>query len=501
MFKLLKLLSIKKIVLATAANITATICGLILMAASAWLITSASFHPPLSNLAVGITLVRAAGIFRAVFRYLDRYLSHTAIFAMLTELRVKLYKSAFKKFPSKSGATGEAELLHDLIVGVDILKDFLPRVLQPILCSVILTAAVTFFLFKIIGNASFVLPLTLILTLVIPYIFTHKSNVNDTDYREILLDMHEGREELQIAGAIPIAVDKLNAASEKLSQNYLRNVNHDINVDTACQLIITAALIFILHNLISTVGLIDLAMWFFILTMTLETFNILPSAVRTFINMNWQLIDDSTPPVQSFITHSKSDLAVNISDLNFSYTATANVINHFNFKVKRGEKVAIIGESGSGKTTLLYLMLGLWKPDSGEIEINGTIAAATTRNYIFAESIRENFKILYPNITQEEIETALRICQLTDLDIDTNIGENATKISGGERCRLQSALAVASNSDILILDEPTAGLDKGTAQNLISETINYATKKDRTLIIITHDLLIANMMNFIVKLV
>ena len=154
-------------------------------------------------------------------------------------------------------------------------------------------------------------------------------------------------------------------------------------------------------------------------------------------------------------------------------------------QIERGEKVLIAGESGAGKTTLLYLMMKILQPDSGEILTSGKVAAATSTNYIFSQSIRFNFEIYADDA---EILNCLKICQLENFDIDTEIGEDAAKLSGGERGRLQIALALAKNPDVLILDEPTAGLDKNIAENLIAALVEDCNKKNRTLIIITHDL-------------
>ena len=146
---------------------------------------------------------------------------------------------------------------------------------------------------------------------------------------------------------------------------------------------------------------------------------------------------------------------------------------------------------------MLYLMTKILEPNSGVVAVNGKIAAATATNYIFAESIRANFKIY---ASEENISYALKICQLEDFDADKFIGEDGANLSGGERVRLQIALALAKNPDILILDEPTAGLDKKCAENLIAAIIADCTQKNRTLIIITHDLNIASKFENIVNL-
>ena len=192
--------------------------------------------------------------------------------------------------------------------------------------------------------------------------------------------------------------------------------------------------------------------------------------------------------------------AVEFNAVDFGYNEKNFVLKNFNLKIERGEKIAIIGESGAGKTTLLYLMTKLFQPDSGKISVNGKISAATHENFIFGNSIRFNFEMFHKNISDEEIFSALNICRLENFDINSEIGEDANFLSGGERTRLQIALALAKSPEILILDEPTAGLDKKCAENLIDEIISDSTKKNRTLIIITHDLTIAQKFSRIIYL-
>ena len=136
---------------------------------------------------------------------------------------------------------------------------------------------------------------------------------------------------------------------------------------------------------------------------------------------------------------------------------------------------------------MLYLLTKLFAANAGTVATGGKISAATFTNYIFSTSIRANFKIFCGDVSDEKISDALKICGLENFNIDAEIGFDGAKLSGGERNRLQIALALATNPEILILDEPTAGLDKSRAENLVAALVDDCRKKNRTLIVITHD--------------
>ena len=230
---------------------------------------------------------------------------------------------------------------------------------------------------------------------------------------------------------------------------------------------------------------ITLTVWALIFLATLEIFSQIPAAIRTlkkiravkFIKQkNLSLVPNPL---------SLTNKAVEIKNLSFGY-ADEKIFDNFSLTIERGEKIAIVGESGAGKTTLLYLMMKLFKPDKGTIALGGKISAATFTNYIFSTSIRANFQMLHENISDEKIFSVLKICGLESFNIDSPVGEDGANLSGGERNRLQIALAlVIKDAEILILDEPTAGLDKTCAEKLIANLIDAT--KNRTLIIITHD--------------
>ena len=463
-------MSFKRFLPAVLANLSAALSEILLMASSAWLIASAALHPPLSSLSVGITLVRTAGISRAAFRYADRFVSHKIIFKLLDDLRGKIFLNAAKILPLKSGRSHEGELLHNLTVSADLLKDLLPRVILPLSTAALVTILLTFFLHEPL------LPIIFFINL-IPIAI---KAADDSNHRDKILDFNDGRDELIIFGTKP-ALKTLNQAANDFGEENLRLIARQINIDTAFKVLNSAGFFFMLLKVAAVADTIALTVWTLIFLATLEIFAQIPSAIRTLKKIrSVKLPNDKVSSAQI----STTDKAVEIKNLNFGY-ADEKIFDNFSLTIERGEKIALVGESGAGKTTLLYLLMKLFPPDSGIIAINGKIAASTFTNYIFSASIRDNFKILHENISDEQILAALKTCELENFDINVPIGEDGANLSGGERNRLQIALALASEPGILILDEPTAGLDKICAENLVKNLIDAT--KNRTLIIITHD--------------
>ena len=483
----------KKFLPAVAANLSATLSEILLMASSAWLIASAALHPPLGSLSVGITLVRTAGILRAVLRYADRFLSHKIIFEILDNLREELYGKAAKIFPLKSGVFYEGELLHALTVTADSLKNFLPSVVLPLSTAAITTALLTFFLSETIGLVSLILP-TFFFIVIFASLLRKVEDANDSIYREKILDFYPASDELKIFGKTP-AISQLDKIANFFGREQMRLNFSRINFDTAANIFCAAGICILLSKLCAVADKIELTVWSLILLAVLEIYSTVPEAVRSF-----KKIRRATNELEKNFTADKAkkilpdvekipqeNYAVKFDNVTFGYNYARPILKNFNLQIPQGKIFQIVGESGAGKTTLLYLMTGLFQPDNGTVKVNGKISAATSTNFIFSKSIRYNFELLNEGIDEKKIFESLNICRLENFDIDSTIGEDGAKLSGGERNRLQVALAVATDSDILILDEPTAGLNKNLAEKFLRSVEYDSRKKNRTLIIITHD--------------
>lgn len=537
LWKLLRLTTLFEFLPVLLVSLMALFTGLALLGASAWLVASAALMPPLYTLALGITTVRACGIGRAVFRYGERYLSHRMAFRILTEIRTSFYDRAAKVLPLRSGPARQGEFLHDLLTGADELRDFYVRALLPIAAIGTITALTTWLLTGVIGLWALALPALYLARLALSCASRktgeERQRTRDAAYRSALLDTAGGADELICAGCAP-ALKRLSAPAHDLLEGSLQLAHTDARRDAAENLLDTIVLMALLAFLILRVtdgalSGIDLCVYFLVLQTLLVEFRTLPEAVRqgrrSLLAARFlpeQRIGDTAAtdekageperiPASVQAASRDADAAgqtplLEAQDLSFSYRKGQGVLQGLSFRIARGQHTAIVGASGAGKTTLAELLLGVWPPDSGTLRLCGTpyhelpqgaiqqaIAALPQGSVLFAGSIRENFARYRPDCKEEGIRAALRDAQLDEVvaalpqGIDTPLGEDACFLSGGQRGRLLTAIAIAGREPIVLLDEPTCGLDQETAAALMAALFARVQETGQTLLTITHE--------------
>ena len=194
---------------------------------------------------------------------------------------------------------------------------------------------------------------------------------------------------------------------------------------------------------------------------------------------------------------------IKFTDIQFKYSDEKIIFENINFKIKKGQKISIIGETGSGKTTLIDLISGLIKPTKGKITVDGSIISNgdcinwwkkisympqnpfifndTIYNNIslFEEPSKEKFDLIEKFIEIVELKQFLKLKKLDDILISDGLD-----ISGGEKQRIGIARALFADSDLLIFDESTSALDKNTEKNIIDNILNFDKRK--TIIFVTH---------------
>ena len=192
-------------------------------------------------------------------------------------------------------------------------------------------------------------------------------------------------------------------------------------------------------------------------------------------------------------------------NVDFSYVENIPVLKKINLSVKKGQKMAFVGNSGGGKSTIVHLIPRFYEVDSGSIQIDGKdirdISLASLRqnigvvfqdNFLFSGTIRDNLMLGKFDATEEEISAAIKAACLedfiTELDngLDTNIGERGTLLSGGQKQRIAIARAFLKNAPILILDEATSALDN-KSEAVVQQAIDNLMKS-RTVFVIAHRL-------------
>ncbi|MBI3798861.1 MAG: ABC transporter ATP-binding protein [Deltaproteobacteria bacterium] len=200
------------------------------------------------------------------------------------------------------------------------------------------------------------------------------------------------------------------------------------------------------------------------------------------------------PPFQS---------AIVFRGVHFGYQKDHPILTDVHLKATIGTITAIVGPTGAGKSTLMALLLRLFEPDSGSIEIDGqdirrftlqslrsNIAIALQENILFGTTVRENIRYAAPQATDAQVREAARVAcaevfiAALPQGYDTVLGERGTKLSTGQRQRLSIARAILKNTAILILDEPTASLDAETEMTLLHQLKDWG--KGRAIFLITH---------------
>lgn len=216
----------------------------------------------------------------------------------------------------------------------------------------------------------------------------------------------------------------------------------------------------------------------------------------------------------------KNDELLKTNSLTYAHKQNSkNLLENINFSVKKGEKIAIIGETGSGKSTFLDILLGLLEPNKGEVIVNESdLSELSDLNKFYSYVPQQPFLIdgtIYENIVfgneefinvEENKNLTLALdqsCSKEFIDklennLETEVGENGVKLSLGQRQRINLARALYGKSKLLIMDEPTSALDPKIEGEIIENLLNYSG--DKAIVMVTHKYDILKSFNTVYKL-
>jgi len=316
-------------------------------------------------------------------------------------------------------------------------------------------------------------------------------------------------------GLIEQEEKRLNATTQKILGLELKKVRFIRSLSfvqgTTVHLVRTVLIFtlycFVFNGIIKVGDIITLMFFsFFIFNPLQELGNVIAVYNETKVSMdNFARLMDSQSeyvPEQPFALGEINE--VHFHNVCFKHrSSTTYAVKDITINIKRGETIAFVGPSGSGKTTLVKLLLGLYKPDTGEVlynniksndinlsELRMQLGLVSQDSQLFSGTIKENLLFIKPTATDDEILEVLKkaacdnILNRAAAGINTTIGEGGIKLSGGEKQRLSIARSLLRHPKLLIFDEATSALDSLTEEE-ISKTIRAlsATKSQITILI------------------
>ena len=329
---------------------------------------------------------------------------------------------------------------------------------------------------------------------------------------------------LQLFGQVPAAVNGVRNATERYREVNMRTLRVAFLSSAVLEFFASAAIAVVAMYIgFGLLGYIDygpsaqltLFSGLFILVLAPEFFQPLRALAQHYHDRAAALgaadsladlesdVSDSDPAnLRPFVAGPTDELVVD--DVTLSYPGRGEVLSSVSVSLRRGEIVALLGSSGSGKSSLLHCVAGFVSPDAGSISVFGRepgsqpIAWLDQRPLLIQESWAENLRLLAPGAKAPAMLEALDAVGLGALlaeqpaGLETRLGENGVGLSGGQARRLALARAWLIDSDVLLLDEPTAGLDEASQAPIVAAIAELAAS-GRTIVMATHHSALASM--------
>lgn len=515
-------------VFGAALAVLSTLSGIGLLAVSGYFITSMALvgaGGAAINYYTPSALIRLFAILRTGGRYAERLVTHEATLRMLARLRVWLFARLVPLAPAALGELRSAELFSRLRADVDALEHAYLGVLIPMLVAMVVMLVVV--LASLIYLPWLALPLLLLFLFgggLLPAWALRQGRApgaivvacNET-LRALAADGLRGRAELALYGAEEAHADRFAAvvARQRRAQRRIDRLQAlgSAGVMLSAQLAAVCTLLFGLSALRG--GLLagpDLVMLALLVPAAFEAIAPLPEAwaqlASTLVSARrvFALADTPVPvPEPSQPSPSIRQHDLNLRGLRLRYGAEGPwVLDGVDLDLPQGRRIALVGASGAGKSSLIGALTRLY-PSEGSATLGGTpfeawhgddlraqIAVVEQRPYLFDASLRDNLRLARPDATAAQLDKVIEQAQLSDYvaglphGLRTWVGEDGIRVSGGEARRIAIARALLADPPILLLDEPTEGLDAGTVAQLYAAL--DAAMTGRSVLLITHRL-------------
>ena len=471
--------------------------------------------------------VRGLAIGRTVMRYFEKIVTHDATFRILSKLRVQVFEKIIPLSPAVLNRYRNSDLLNRLVSDVDTLDSLYLRLLAPFFTAVFVIITMT------IGLSFVNIPLALglglfllILLMIIPTVFYRLGQEFGkrliqarATYRTQFLEFIQAQAELLLFNAEDKLKEKMSVTEKTWQEDQAKEAKLSG---------FSTALVLFLNGL-----LISGMLWFasnadfgtdeyhtaYIALFTfaaLAAFEIIMPLGAAFLHIGQviaaaervtEIIEQK--PLVEFNGSEEFETKVRLisaKNLSFSYPGQETlVLKNLTLDLEQGQKIAILGKTGSGKSSLLQLLVRNYDANQGQLllaekpisaysenTLRNQICFLTQRVHVFSDTLRQNLQFAsVDEISDEKMIEVLHQVGLSKLleqedSLNLWLGDGGRPLSGGEQRRLGLARILLNNAPILLLDEPTEGLDRETERQILRLILQHAENK--TLIMVTHRL-------------
>ena len=513
-------------------SLITSMAAITLLSLSGWFITASAMAGLLSidgnvlafNFMLPAAQIRALAIMRTLGRYAERLVTHEATFRVLAQIRSWFFQQLIPLVPGRLALMRSGDLLSRMTADIDALDALYLRLVAPVFVAILGVTAVTIVLATYAPIISIANGLILLVAAVyVPWLFNRLGN-EGAERITVLMANYKIRQVDTLQGFADLLVNQAYERYSVFLQQFSDRMIHTQRQNN-CLTGISSAITFLLSQISFTVVLIlagllytenqltgsEVALVVFCVLASFELVTPLPQALQMLaktqksaqrIRQVAKLKPTITEPQQILLLPQSYDLQ--LSDVCFRYSDQQDwVLKNINVQIPLGTKLAIVGASGSGKTTLLHLIMHYFDPEIGQVALAGyslsqygsellmtCFGVLSQRSQLFATTIKENLLIAKPDATAKELDAAIKAAGLEKFisylpeGLNTWVGESGVKVSGGEARRIALARLYLKDAPILILDEPTEGLDSETERDVFQALSVFATQK--TIIMVTH---------------
>ncbi|MDJ1114835.1 thiol reductant ABC exporter subunit CydC [Microbacterium dauci] len=512
---------------ALASGFASEASAVALLATSAWLIVRASEQPLVMYITVAVVGVRAFALTRALFRYTERLTSHDAALHQLARTRTDLVRRLVPHAPAGLTRTRRGSALTALVDDVDELQNLPLRVVLPLVSSATVALGAVVLVALVWWPAALTLLACLVIAAAVSTLWGwaagSRADAAVAPLRAQLSDAvvdHLGSLDVLAAyGAAAASRDRIAAADRALQRAVVRRAG--AQAGTTALVALLAGFATLVAVLVAAPAVPDvlggpgLAVAVLVPMAVFEVFAVVPLAaaswrqVRAAAARVSDVVPATVPPqipeavaASGTAPHLGAGLALRGATVRWPGD-TAPTLHDVDLDVRPGERLLVTGSSGAGKTTLAHTLVRFLELEGGSYTVGGVpvrnlapddvrlvVGLCEQRPMLFDEDIRQNLLFARDTATDAELEAMLDRVGLGSWlrargGLDARVGERGALISGGQAQRLSLARALLHGFPVLVLDEPTAGVDPAASDALLTDLLS-AVGDEQAVVLISH---------------